>query len=63
MPLDGDRRAPYVILDFDDAGGLDVTFARVAYDVDAVIDKVVSPNREWVTCILRTARVPGWKGE
>jgi predicted phosphodiesterase len=61
MPLDGDRRAPYAILDFDDAGSLDVTFARAAYDVDAVIDKVVAPNREWVTGILRTARPPGWE--
>ncbi len=58
LPFDGDPRACYAVLHFD-GGALHVEHRRVAYDVDAVIKKLVAPNREWVANILRTARPPG----
>ena len=57
LPFDGDARACYALLHFEGAG-LRVEHRRAAYDVGAVIDKLVAPNKEWVANLLRTARPP-----
>ncbi|MEP0762350.1 MAG: metallophosphoesterase family protein, partial [Chloroflexota bacterium] len=58
LPFDGDPRACYALLHFD-GGRLHVEHCRVQYDVQAVIDRLVAPNKAWVANILRTARPPG----
>ena len=58
LPVDGDNRPSYVLLDFDD-GRCAVTFRRVAYDVESVaaeLERVEHPMRQWLTHILRTGR-------
>ncbi len=59
LPLDGDPRAAYGLLDFE-GGRCTVTIHRVTYDVEAVIaelERVEYPARAWVGRILREARV------
>ena len=61
LPLDGDPRPAYALLDFD-GGRCGVTIRRVAYDVTAVIaewERVEHPARAWFSQILRHATVPG----
>lgn len=60
LPLDGDQRAGYAILDLD-GGDCQVAFHRVPYDVDEVIarlEEVGHPAREWVGTRLRLAAHP-----
>ena len=60
LPLDGDRRAAYCILEVADGDG-DVALFRVEYDVDSVIDKlseVGHPAIDWVSSRLRLAASP-----
>jgi predicted phosphodiesterase len=60
LPLDGDRRAAYCILEVV-GGGCDVALFRVEYDVDSVIDKlseVGHPAADWVGHRLRLAAIP-----
>ncbi len=60
LPLDGDQRAAYSILDFE-AGDCWASFHRVDYDVDGVIarlEEVGHPAREWVGTRLRLAGHP-----
>ncbi len=50
LPLDGDPRAAYTLLDFE-SDRCNVTIRRVAYDIEAVIaelDRVEHPGRRWV---------------
>jgi predicted phosphodiesterase len=57
LPVDGDPRAAYALLDPDD--GCSVAFHRVPYDVDGVIaelERVEHPARAWVTGLLRGGR-------
>jgi putative phosphoesterase len=57
MPLDGDPRPAYALLDFAD-GQCAVTIRRVAYDVEAVVaelERVQHPARAWGTQMLRRA--------
>jgi predicted phosphodiesterase len=57
MPLDGDPRSGYVLLDFV-RGGCEVTFRRVAYDRDALLSELARldhPARRWVGQKLRDA--------
>jgi len=57
LPLDGDPRSAYALLDFED-GECAVTVRRVSYDRDAVIaelERVGHPARAWVGGILRKA--------
>jgi predicted phosphodiesterase len=60
LPLDGDQRAAYAILDF--AGGdCQVAFHRVAYDVEEVIaslEELEHPALEWVGTRLRLGAHP-----
>ncbi|MDY7078170.1 MAG: metallophosphoesterase family protein [Chloroflexota bacterium] len=59
LPLDGDHRPAYGLLDFEDSRCA-VTIRRVAYDREAVIaelERVEHPAQEWVGRILRAARV------
>lgn len=60
LPLDGDQRSAYAILDFE-GGHCQVAFHRVDYDVDEVIgrlDEVRHAAREWVGARLRLAGNP-----
>lgn len=57
LPMDGDPRACYAMLDFDGAA-VNVAHRRVAYDVPSVVAKLVAPNRERIAHILRTATPP-----
>lgn len=57
LPLDGDQRAAYAILEFEE-GDCWASFHRVEYDVEQVIDKleeVGHPAIEWVATRLRLA--------
>ena len=57
LPIDGDQRSAYVLLDFD-AGECAVTLRRVAYDHEAVIaelERVNHPAQKWVGGKLRQA--------
>jgi predicted phosphodiesterase len=57
LPLDGDPRPAYALLDFAD-GQCGVTIRRVAYDVEAVVaelEQVQHPARAWGTQMLRRA--------
>jgi putative phosphoesterase len=59
LPLDGDRRASYVLVDRDDEPR--VEFRRVSYDVGRVIAELEQsdhPRRDWVVERLETARRP-----
>jgi predicted phosphodiesterase len=59
LPLDGDPRPAYALLDFE-GGRCDVTIHRVVYDREAVIgelERVEHPGREWVNGILREAQL------
>jgi len=59
LPLDGDPRPAYVLLDFDD-GQCDVKIRRVVYEPEEVVDeleRVGHPGRRWVRRILRRARI------
>jgi predicted phosphodiesterase len=61
LPLDGDQRAAYAILDFE-GGDCWASFHRVDYDVDEVIAKleeVDHPAAAWVGTRLRLAGHPG----
>jgi diadenosine tetraphosphatase ApaH/serine/threonine PP2A family protein phosphatase len=61
LPLDGDRRAAYGIVDLE-GGDCQVSLHRVEYDVDGVIDKLTErghPALDWVGTRLRLARTPG----
>ena len=61
LPLDGDRRPAYVLLDFEE-GECVVTLRRVAYDREAVIaelERVEHPAQKWVGGMLRRARPSG----
>ena len=58
LPLDGDTRPAYALLDFT-AKECQVTVHRVTYDRDAVIaalERVEHPGRGWAIPILRTGR-------
>jgi len=60
LPLDGDQRAAYVILDFE-GGDCWASFQRVEYDVDEVLAKleaVKHPAIDWVGTRLRLAATP-----
>jgi putative phosphoesterase len=60
LPLDGDQRSAYVVLEFD-GGDCWATFHRVDYDVDGVIatlEEVKHPAIEWVGTRLRLAGHP-----
>jgi predicted phosphodiesterase len=60
LPLDGDQRAAYVILDFE-GGDCWASFHRVDYDVDEVLvrlEEVGHPARGWVGTRLRLAGHP-----
>jgi diadenosine tetraphosphatase ApaH/serine/threonine PP2A family protein phosphatase len=60
LPLDGDQRAAYAILDFE-GGDCWAAFHRVTYDVGEVIDRleeVEHPALEWVGTRLRLAGHP-----
>ncbi|HEM62108.1 MAG TPA: hypothetical protein ENO24_07440 [Chloroflexi bacterium] len=60
LPLDGDQRAAYVILDFE-AGDCWAGFHRVEYDVGEVIarlNQVGHPAIDWVETRLRLAANP-----
>lgn len=57
LPLDGDPRAAYALLDFE-GDQCAVTIRRVSYDREVVLaelDRVEHPAREWVSQKLRTA--------
>jgi len=59
LPLDGDPRPAYALLDFD-GGGCDVTIRRVSYDLEVVVaelERVGHPARAWVGQSLREARI------
>jgi len=59
LPLDGDPRPAYALLDFKD-GQCTVTLRRVEYDVEAVVaelERVEHPVQKWIGRILRKARV------
>lgn len=61
LPFDGDQRAAFAELHTED-GRWQVTFRRVAYDVDSAIQDALSsgnPNGETFAQTLRTARPPG----
>jgi predicted phosphodiesterase len=58
MPLDGDPRPAYALLDFE-GDRCDVTIHRMPYDRQAVIaelERVEHPGRRWVSGVLREAR-------
>jgi len=60
LPLDGNQRAAYAILDFE-AGDCSASFHRADYDVDHVIAKleeVGHPAAEWVGTRLRLGAHP-----
>jgi len=60
LPLDGDQRAAYAVLDFE-GGDCWASFHRVDYHVDGVIamlDEVDHPAAEWVGTRLRLAGHP-----
>lgn len=60
LPLDGDPRPSYVLLDFED-GECDITIRRVQYDREKVIaelERLEHPARSWVEHILREAKTP-----
>ncbi len=62
IPFDGDHRAAYALLEFDETGDLEVTFCRAEYDYEAVVGKLRADgasNIEWVIGLLETARPPG----
>jgi predicted phosphodiesterase len=59
MPLDGDHRAAYVMLDFE-GGQCQVTIRRVVYAREAVLaelERVEHPAQKWVGGVLRNASV------
>ncbi len=59
LPLDGDPRAGYAILDFS-GPECTVTLRRVAYDVEGVIaelERVEHPARLWLASMLRRAAI------
>ncbi len=59
LPLDGDHRSAYVLLDFEE-DECTVTIRRVAYDLETVVaelERVEHPGRAWAGRILREARV------
>ena len=59
LPLDGDPRPTYALLDFE-GDRCDATIHRVVYDQEAVIsalERVEHPARAWVGRILREAGV------
>jgi predicted phosphodiesterase len=58
MPLDGDPRPAYALLDFED-DACEVTIRRVAYDRESVLaglERFDHPAKEWVGRLLREAR-------
>ena len=58
MPLDGDPRPAYALLDFE-GGECAITVRRVSYDREVVIaelERVGHPAKEWVGGILRKAK-------
>lgn len=60
LPLDGDQRAAYAILDFEDSDCW-ASFHRVEYDVEGVIarlEEVGHPALEWVGTRLRLGGHP-----
>ena len=60
LPLDGDQRAAYVLLEFE-GGDCWASFRRVEYDVDKVLaelEAVGHPAIEWVGTRLRLAASP-----
>lgn len=57
LPLDGNPRSAYALLDFED-GACSVTIRRVAYDREAVLDemeRVGHPGLPWVGRLIREA--------
>jgi predicted phosphodiesterase len=59
LPLDGDPRPAYALLDFEE-GECAVSFRRVDYDREEVIaelERVEHPSREWATRLIREAKV------
>jgi len=59
LPLDGDPRPAYALLDFE-GGQCNVAIRRVAYDLEAVVaelERVQHPAREWVGRMLRKAGI------
>ena len=57
LPLDGDPRPAYALLDFED-GECEVTIRRVTYDRELVLaglERFDHPAREWVGGILKKA--------
>jgi putative phosphoesterase len=62
LPLDGDRRAAYAILELD-GGRCRVGIHRVEYDVEKVVARLTEvghPATEWVGGRLRLAATPKW---
>lgn len=60
LPLDGDRRAAYATLDFED-GDCHAVIHRVEYDVDEVLARLTEvghPAMDWVGSRLRLAASP-----
>lgn len=60
LPFDGDPRAAYAVLTFDD--GWSIEFRRVAYDVERAIEELLAsgfPGAEAQANVLRNARPPG----
>lgn len=62
LPFDGDQRAAYAILTFnEDQGRWNVEFRRVAYDVSQTIAALrasAMPGAEGQIAVLETARPP-----
>ena len=60
-PFDGDPRAAYAVLT-NDGDGWSVAFRRVAYDVDAAVDALLTstlPNKKTTAEVTRTGRRAG----
>jgi predicted phosphodiesterase len=61
LPLDGDPRAAYALLDFE-GGTCTVAIRRVAYDVESAVaelEQVEYPARAWLVQMLRRAAPAG----
>lgn len=64
LPFDGDQRSSYALIDLASNGEYRVECRRVAYDVETVIDQLISiahPTAEISAYNLRTARPMGQK--